>query len=101
MTCLSDVLSILPDMADRELEAVIEAATSILERRRSGDGDEPEERIPVPVSANGGGGRRVGSKGWLEIKTIKGRQYLYRRWRDGKIQRSEYVGKVEAPAGAG
>jgi len=38
-----------------------------------------------------------GAKGgsWFEIKTIKGHKYRYRRWREGKKTRSEYVGKVQ------
>ena len=38
-----------------------------------------------------------GAKGgsWFEIKTIKGHKYRYRRWREGKKTKSEYVGKVE------
>lgn len=32
--------------------------------------------------------------GWLEIKTIKGYRYAYRRWRDGRHKRSRYLGKV-------
>jgi hypothetical protein len=33
---------------------------------------------------------------WIEIKTIKKNQYVYRRWRDydAGVVRSEYLGKV-------
>jgi len=35
-------------------------------------------------------------KGWVEVKTINGHQYAYRRWREGKILKSEYIGKVSS-----
>jgi hypothetical protein len=33
-------------------------------------------------------------QGWIEIKTIKGHEYVYLRWYDGKVKRSSYIGKV-------
>jgi hypothetical protein len=34
-------------------------------------------------------------KGWLEIKTSDKKLYLYLRWRDGEIQRSRCMGKLD------
>ena len=41
-----------------------------------------------------GTGKRK-KRGYVEIKTINGRPYAYRRWREGGRLRSEYVGKVK------
>lgn len=48
-----------------------------------------------------GGGKANGKvqakgRGYLETKTIKGRQYIYRRWREGGQLKSEYVGRLKA-----
>jgi len=39
--------------------------------------------------------KRQHSAPFIEIKTIKGRQYAYRRWYEGGKLRSEYIGKAE------
>lgn len=57
-----------------------------------GDGDEQEK---VKVNGNGNGKASPG-RGYLETKTIKGRQYIYRRWREGGRLKSEYVGRLKA-----
>lgn len=95
MTCLSDVLTALPGLADHELEAVIEAATGILKQRITPGGAEEDGPARGLMLANGGGtGRKTSPRGWLEIKIIKGHPYVYRRWRDGKTMRSQYVGRL-------
>ncbi len=33
-------------------------------------------------------------RGWVEIKTIKGNLYAYRRWRENSRKKSEYIGPV-------
>lgn len=44
-----------------------------------------------------GGGKANGKgRGYLETKTIKGRQYVYRRWREGGQLKSAYVGRLKA-----
>lgn len=48
----------------------------------------------TPESANSNGNGKA--KGWVEVKTIKGHPYAYRRWREGKTLKSEYVGKVKS-----
>lgn len=35
------------------------------------------------------------NKGWTEIKSKAGKLYLYLRWRDGEIQRSRCMGKLD------
>ena len=44
----------------------------------------------APPSAGKGGG-----DGWIEIKRIHGRAYLYRRWREGGRKRSKYLGPAQ------
>jgi len=34
------------------------------------------------------------ARGWVEIKTINGHAYAYRRWYEGKRKRSKYLGKA-------
>jgi len=34
-------------------------------------------------------------QGWIEIKRINGHRYKYRRWYDGGVKRSQYIGKAE------
>jgi hypothetical protein len=36
----------------------------------------------------------VRGQGWIEVKEIKGHRYAYRRWYDGKVKRSSYIGKA-------
>jgi len=97
MMRLSDILATLPDLTDDDLRRIITDAQNILESRA---GDDPAiviepERVARPEPVGGdNGARRRGRGWWLEIKTIKGHQYLYRRWREGGRQRSEYVGKI-------
>lgn len=54
---------------------------------------------PAPTEEAGkvdpGNGKKQG-RGWIEVKTISGNQYAYRRWREGKTLKSEYIGKVKA-----
>ena len=47
--------------------------------RGNGDGLPPKSNTP---------------RGWVEIKTIAGHQYRYRRWYDGGVKRSKYLGKA-------
>lgn len=66
-----------------ELEALIQA---LLDR------DEPQE--PQPAGSLNGAG--AGPRGCIEHKMIKGHgPYAYLRWRQGKIQKSRYLGKVK------
>ena len=46
------------------------------------------------ITTAGNGKRRA--KGWVEIKQINGHPYAYRRWREGKTLKSQYIGKVKA-----
>ena len=32
---------------------------------------------------------------WIEVKTINGKKYEYKRWREGGKLRSQYMGKVQ------
>lgn len=38
--------------------------------------------------------RKKKGHGWLERRKRKGRVYIYWRWRDGKIKRSRYLGRL-------
>ena len=47
-------------------------------------------------SAAGGDLAGEGPRGWwVEVKTIRGRRYRYKRWREGGRMRSQYLGKAE------
>ena len=37
---------------------------------------------------------RGGARGWFELKTISGKQYLYARWKQDGITKSRYIGKA-------
>ena len=37
---------------------------------------------------------RANTAGWFEKKHIKGNDYLYFRWREGKRVKSRYIGKL-------
>lgn len=53
-----------------------------------------DQAAPDPDQAQTRGDN--GQRGYVEIKTIKGHQYAYRRWREGKVLKSKYVGKVKS-----
>ena len=47
----------------------------------------------------GQAGSKNGKGGYVELKYIRGfGPYAYRRWREGKRLRSQYLGKVESEA---
>lgn len=58
------------------------------------DEEDSQEAGDREGQANGQGG----SSGWEEIKTIKGHQYRYLRWRQGGKLKSKYLGKAEEKA---
>lgn len=55
--------------------------------------DEDEEKGGGKV--NGKSPQAGNGRGYLETKVIKGRQYIYRRWREGGQLKSEYVGRLK------
>jgi hypothetical protein len=59
------------------------------------DQDAAAEPTPdqAALGSTGNGKRKAG--GWVEVKTISGHPYAYRRWREGKTLKSEYIGKVK------
>lgn len=55
--------------------------------------DTPPPTVEPPAfSANGAPPTPPGA--WYEVKTIKGRDYRYMRWREGGKLKSRYIGKV-------
>ena len=56
-----------------------------------------EELEPVQeTSSNGSGKAKAGGSGYVELKMIgKNGPYAYKRWRQGKTLRSQYLGKVK------
>lgn len=83
-----DVWAALPGLTGHELRDVIDAAQAILAgRAEDAVGAQRDETTSAPEASRGGG--------WLELKTINGcGPYVYRRWREGRRLRSEYVGKA-------
>lgn len=58
--------------------------------------EQPEEEQPAASLDNNGKGKESRARGWVELKSIGGYgPYAYRRWREGKRLRSEYIGKVK------
>lgn len=59
---------------------------------------EVEETTTADLQDRELGGEATGkrsAKGWVELKMINGYgPYAYRRWREGGVKRSEYIGKV-------
>ena len=57
--------------------------------------DEELEPVQEP-SSNGSSKAKAGGAGWIELKMIgKNGPYAYKRWRQGKTLRSQYLGKVK------
>jgi len=73
------------------IQAIIEARLEMKEAEQVGE----EEKGAV---VSGGqlppsNRKKAGRGGHYELKTIKGHQYWYLRWRDNGIHRSLYIGK--------
>lgn len=81
-----------------ELRALVDDRLEELEQ-------EPTEEQPAgsealagsgTVGLSSGSGKNGSGRGWVELKKINGYgPYAYRRWREGKKLRSEYLGKVK------
>lgn len=74
-----------------QVETVAELVGEFL---REAEGDEPE----AETAGNKTEGKE-GARGWVELKMIPrgGKSYgpyAYLRWREGKVTRSKYLGKV-------
>jgi hypothetical protein len=72
-----------------------DALASLLAYARKLAGTDQRGEEPAGPEADAGQ-NGTGNRGYVEIKTIKGRPYAYRRWREGKVLRSEYLGKVKS-----
>lgn len=70
---------------DREGLQQLEALCQALLDEQS---QEPEEASEQTPAQNG----KAKSRGYRELKTINGKKYWYRRWREGKKLKSEYIG---------
>ncbi len=102
MLSFAGVIEALPGLADEELQSVISRATELLEERAQAGwepaGDERREMRKLEGGTSGGKG---GRGWWLEVRTINGcGPYVYKRWREGKRKRSEYLGKARVAATA-
>jgi hypothetical protein len=95
--------SVLPPTGERRTERRdLDAASSVGAQALTGPGvavGGREQGEPPPTTAGGGGpsgsqqGQGAGGgQGWIEIKRIHGRAYLYRRWREDGRKRSKYLG---------
>lgn len=60
-----------------------------------------KELEPVQETSSGPAGKTREASGWIELKWIPGANgkqygpYAYKRWRQGKVLRSQYLGKVK------
>jgi hypothetical protein len=83
------IYNALPELSRDELHVLAERINELL-AEEAGE-DEVLETAGSPRTGGNGGG-----KGWVELKLIRGYgPYAYRRWREGGVLRSEYVGKVK------
>jgi hypothetical protein len=86
---LNQVIRLADLLNDSDLEELHSAIAALREARQPKPEPEPSEQPPdVPHD------KRV-SGGWIETKDINGSKYRYLRWRDGKRQRSKYLGKAK------
>ncbi|HEY64246.1 MAG TPA: hypothetical protein G4O02_06705 [Caldilineae bacterium] len=96
------VVEALPGLTDGELQAVIGRATELLEERAQVQEQGASDERPEMRKLEGGGPGGHGGRGWwLEVRMINGcGPYVYKRWREGKRKRSEYLGKAKMAATA-
>ena len=86
---LDRILELLPDLGPSELRAVLVRTQDYL-RTFVALGLDDDEDAPTAQSAYG-----AGAGSWLEVRTVNGcGPYVYRRWREGKRKRSQYLGKA-------
>lgn len=77
---------------DGLLELIMLAEARLAELEEEQDGQEPSGMSSRTGPANG----KAGGAGWIELKMIgKNGPYAYKRWRQGKRLRSQYLGKVK------
>ena len=82
---------------DGLLELIMLAEARLAELEEEQDGQEPSGMSSRTGPANG----KAGGAGWIELKWIPGANgkqygpYAYKRWRQGKTIRSQYLGKVK------
>lgn len=91
----------LQQLTDDELRSTSSIIRAMLEAREDERAEEIDTEPPKTptLSAELPNGRgKGGQRGYHEYKVINGcGPYLYLRYRDGKILRSKYLGKVEKP----
>ncbi len=90
---LKDLSSLTPD----DLRIVAATVETLLADDETSPAPRPvtEQDIEELVPGPGGNGSGPAARGyWIEVKTIKGRPYLYKRWREGGRCRSKYLHPV-------
>lgn len=102
MMALNHVADMDPDVTDWRIAAAVIRRLAEQERRTPAEGT--RQALGVAEFVGGGGpiesdGAQRGSNGgqgngWREVKTIKGHEYVYWRWREGGRLRSRYMGKA-------
>jgi hypothetical protein len=70
------------------LQLLSEHLSALIARMKGDLGGKAEHRSGLSPN------KPVRGQGWIEVKEIKGHRYAYRRWYDGKVKRSSYIGKA-------
>ena len=97
MSKLDALLPVIPTLDDDQLHALALATAFEMDRRNDGQGEE----LQADDFDTGSASSSKGGRGWIEEKMIPDSKtgklygpYRYKRWWDGKICRSEYLGKA-------
>lgn len=98
-TSLDDLIRQLNCLSIENLHRVASAIQAIIEARlevkeAGQDGEEEKGAVVSGGQLPPTNRKKAGRGGHYELKTIKGHQYWYLRWRDNGIHRSTYVGKT-------
>ncbi len=84
--CSERVAVVLLQLSPEARQEVLEYALALL----------GETELEEPQPAQRAESRPGNGGGYIEIKTIKGHRYAYRRWREGGVLKSQYIGKVKS-----
>lgn len=102
-----EIREILGRASDDELRQVREIIQGLLNglRESSDDAFAQHELHDVPDGTSAPSGETTGpgcgsnEPGWIEVKTINGHEYAYRRWYEGGVKRSKYLGRADKVLG--
>ena len=90
---LNQIVRLADLLHDSDLEQLHNAIAALREARLDEALEEVLDEAPTDSTETS---RDRQQHGWVEIKEINGKRYRYLRWRDGKKQRSKYLGRLKS-----